>query len=38
MRDPLIGTDHTAYEKEVISRWLQDHSQSPTTREPMQMN
>ena len=38
MRDPLMGIDHTSYERDSISHWLHANSVSPTTREPMQMH
>ena len=38
MSNPYVGTDHQSYEKYAISQWLDNHSRSPVTREPMQMH
>ena len=34
-RDPVIGSDGHTYERENITAWIQKHSTSPITREPM---
>ena len=36
--DPVIGSDGHTYERENITRWIQKHSTSPITREPMSLN
>ena len=38
IKDPWLGTDQTSYEKESINQWLTEHSISPATRQPMEMN
>ena len=38
MRDPLMGTDLTCYEKDAVRKWVLEKSMSPTTRLPMQMH
>ena len=38
MLDPLLGTDHTSYERESIRHWIELHQQSPSTREHMKMH
>ena len=38
VREPLMGTDKTCYEKEAVRRWLQEKAESPTTRVPMEMH
>lgn len=35
MQDPVIGTDGNSYERIEIEQWLEKHSTSPLTNEPM---
>ncbi len=35
MVDPVIDTEGNSYEKYAIERWLQTHSNSPVTRNPL---
>lgn len=37
-RDPVIGSDGHTYERENITAWIQKHSTSPITREPMDVS
>jgi serine/threonine protein kinase len=37
-RDPVIGADGHTYERENITAWIQKHSTSPMTREPMDVS
>ena len=38
MKDPLIGTDRTSYEREETSQLLRETSKSPVSHQPMQMH
>jgi hypothetical protein len=36
MTDPVVASDGFTYERECITKWLSEHTTSPTTNAPLQ--
>ncbi|CAF1404391.1 unnamed protein product [Adineta steineri] len=37
-RDPVIANDGRVYEREAITKWINEHGTSPFTRQPLQLS